>query len=130
MGQRYQSGAFVQQCFAVHPLCLSLKRIDDEGRLLVACTSCRMMHLSMMHLMVPEQVVARVAVVPLGGEAVGGKAAPTTAKELLTACLQEHAMAVTIRELDVIRDSVGLRCAECRRMFDLQISTFESHQKS
>jgi hypothetical protein len=125
MGQRYQSGAFVQQCFAVHPLCLSLKRLDDEGRLLVACTSCRMMHL-----MILEQVAARVAAVPLGGEVVGEKTASATPKELLMRCLQGHAMAVTIRELDVIRDRVGLRCAECRRMFDLQISTFESHQKS
>lgn len=124
MGQRYQSGAFVQQCFAVHPLCLSLKRIDDEGRLVVGCTSCRMVH----H-MLPEQVVARVAAVPLGGEMTSARATPT-ARELLEACLRAHAVAVTIRELDVIRDSVGLRCAECRRMFDLQVSVFESHQKS
>jgi hypothetical protein len=124
MGQRYQSGAFVQQCFAVHPLCLSLKRMDAEGRLLVSCTSCRMMHL-----LVVEHIVARVAAVPLGGEVTSAKAIPT-AKEMLLSCLQAHAEAVTIRELDVIRDSVGLRCAECRRMFDLQVSTFESHQKS
>lgn len=124
MGQRLQSGAFVQQCFAVHPLCLSLKRIDAEGRLLVACTSCRMMH----H-MVIEHVVARVAAVPLGGEVISVKAIPT-AKELLGTCIQAHPEAVTIRELDVIRDNVGLRCGECRRMFDLQVSVFESHQKS
>ncbi len=124
MGQRFQSGAFVQQCFAVHPLCLSLKRMDGDGRLFVACTSCRMMH----HLLI-EQIVARVAAVPLGGESISAKTIPT-AKELLTACLQTHPEAVTIRELDVIRDNVGLRCAECRRMFDLQVSTFESHQKS
>lgn len=124
MGQRYQSGAFVQQCFAVHPLCLSLKRVDEEGRLVVACTSCRMMHL-----MMAGQVVARVAAVPLGGEVTSAKAIPT-AKELLETCLQTHPVSVTIRELDVIRDSVGLRCGECRRMFDLHVSVFESHQKS
>ena len=124
MGQRFQSGAFVQQCFAVHPLCLTLKRMDGEGRLLVACTSCRMTHQ-----MVTEQVVARVAAVPLGGEVISAKAMPT-AKELLASCIHTHPEAVTIRELDVIRDNVGLRCSECRRMFDLQVSTFESHQKS
>jgi hypothetical protein len=124
MGQQFQSGAFVQQCFAVHPLCLSLKRIDAEGRLLVSCTSCRMVHY-----MVTQQVVARVAAVPLGGEVISAKALPT-AKELLTTCIQTHPEAVTIRELDVIRDNVGLRCGECRRMYDLQVSTFESHQKS
>jgi hypothetical protein len=83
----------------------------------------------MMHHLVIEQVVARVAAVPLGGEMISAKAIPT-AKELLATCVQTHPEAVTIRELDVIRDNVGLRCGECRRMFDLQVSMFESHQKS
>jgi hypothetical protein len=124
MAQRFQSGAFVQQCFAVHPLCLSLKRIDDQGRLVVACTSCRMMHL-----MTADQVVGRVAAVPLDGEVDGPKAMPT-ARESLESCLHAHPVSVTIRELDVIRDTVGLRCGECRRMFDLQVSGFESLQKA
>ena len=124
MAQRFQSGAFVQQCFAVHPLCLSLKRIDDDGRLVIACTSCRMMHL-----MRPDQVVGRVAAVPLGGEVESPKVVPT-ARESLEDCLRAHPVSVTIRELDVIRDTVGLRCGECRRIFDMQVSTFESHQKS
>jgi len=124
MAQRFQSGAFVQQCFAVHPLCLSLKRIDDQGRLVVACTSCRMMHL-----MTADQVVGRVAAVPLDGEGDGLQAMPT-ARESLESCLRAHPVSVTIRELDVIRDTVGLRCGECRRMFDLQVSGFESLQKA
>ena len=124
MGQRFQSGAFVQQCFAVHPLCLSLKRIDETGRLIIACTSCRMMH----H-MAADQIVARVAAVPLGGEVESPKVVPT-ARESLEDCLRAHPVSVTIRELDVIRDTVGLRCGECRRIFDMQVSTFESHQKS
>ncbi len=124
MAQRFQSGAFVQQCFAVHPLCLSLKRIDEQGRLVVACTSCRMMHL-----MTAAQVVGRVAAVPLGGEVESPKAMPT-ARESLESCLGAHPVSVTIRELDVIRDTVGLRCGECRRMFDMQVSTFESLQKT
>ena len=56
MAQRFQSGAFVQQCFAVHPLSL-LKRIDEQGRLVVACTSCCMMHLATV-----GQVVGRAAI--------------------------------------------------------------------
>lgn len=124
MTQRFQSGAFVQQCFAVHPLCLSLKRIDDQGRLVVACTSCRMMHL-----MTVDQVVGRVAAVPLGGEVEEPKPMPT-ARESLESCLKAHPVSVTIRELDVIRDQVGLRCGECRRMFDMRVSVFESLQKA
>ena len=124
MVQRFQSGAFVQQCFAVHPLCLSLKRIDYDGRLVIACTSCRMMHL-----MTPTQVVWRVAAVPLGGEVETPQTQPT-ARESLEDCLRAHPVSVTIRELDVIRDQVGLRCGECRRIFDMQVSGFESLQKS
>ena len=124
MAQRFESGAFVQQCFAVHPLCLSLKRIDGDGWLVVACTSCRMMHL-----MTALQVKGRVAAVPVGGEVESPKAVPT-AREMLEDCLRAHPVSVTIRELDVIRDQVGLRCGECRRVFDMQVSAFESHQKT
>ncbi len=124
MGQIYRSGAFIQQCFAVHPLCLALKRIDEGDRLIVTCTSCRMVH----HI-VADQVLSRVAAVPIDAEP-----APTTkqpsARESLTACAAAHPVAVTIREMDVIRDQVGLRCAECRRIFDVAVAAFESHQKS
>ena len=124
MGQVYQSGAFIQQCFAVHPLCLSLKRIEDSGRLIIVCTSCRRVH----HVLVDE-VTARVAAVPADNPELN-RAVPTTARDVLSACALTHPVAVTIREMDVIRDSVGLRCAECRRVFDLQVAAFESYQKS
>jgi hypothetical protein len=124
MGQVYQSGAFIQQCFAVHPLCLALKRIEDDGRLIIICTSCRMVH----HVLV-EDVVTRVAAVPADAPDLN-RAPPTTARDVLTACAVSHPVAVTIREMDVIRDSVGMRCAECRRVFNLQVAAFESHQKS
>jgi len=83
----------------------------------------------MMHLMTADQVVGRVAAVPLGGEVESPKVVPT-ARESLEDCLRAHPVSVTIRELDVIRDTVGLRCGECRRIFDMQVSAFESHQKS
>ncbi|HET9961890.1 MAG TPA: hypothetical protein VFQ34_06115 [Nitrospiraceae bacterium] len=124
MGQVYQSGAFIQQCFAVHPLCLALKRIEDSGRMIIVCTSCRMVH----HVLVDE-VTARVAAVPADAPELN-RVVPTTARDVLSACALNHPVAVTIREMDVIRDSVGLRCAECRRVFNLQVAGFESHQKS
>ncbi len=125
MGQVYQSGAFIQQCFAVHPLCLTLKRIDEAtGRLIFTCTSCRMVH----HI-VAEDVASRVAAVPAGaGDTHGVPVA--TPREVLSACAAVHPVAVTIRGMDVIRDSVGLRCAECRRIFEVRAAAFESHQKS
>ena len=67
--------------------------------------------------------------VPLGGEVESPSAVPT-ARESLEDCLRAHPVSVTIRALDVIRDQVGLRCGECRRIFDLQVSVFESLQKA
>ncbi|MBX3236431.1 MAG: hypothetical protein KF814_09780 [Nitrospiraceae bacterium] len=125
MGQVYQSGAFIQQCFAVHPLCLALKRIDETmGRLIFTCTSCRMVH----HI-VADDVATRVAAVPAGA-AESREGPVATAREVLSGCAARHPVAVTIREMDVIRDTVGLRCAECRRIFEVRAASFESHQKS
>ena len=31
--------------------------------------------------------------------------------------------------MDVVNESVGLRCAECRRSYDLEVSVFETHQR-
>jgi hypothetical protein len=48
---------------------------------------------------------------------------------VLDQCIVEHAGAVTIREMDVLQDTMGLRCGQCRRVFDLRIVTCESRQK-
>jgi len=36
---------------------------------------------------------------------------------------------ITLREMDVFQDSVLLRCAECRRQYELTVSAFETHQR-
>jgi hypothetical protein len=48
--------------------------------------------------------------------------------ETLAHCLTVHATSVNIRAMDVVQDLVGLRCRECRRLFDLEITSFETHQ--
>jgi hypothetical protein len=48
---------------------------------------------------------------------------------VLNRCIVEHAGAVSIREMDVLEDSMGLRCGQCRRVFDLHIAACESRQK-
>jgi hypothetical protein len=47
----------------------------------------------------------------------------------LDRCIVEHEGAVTIRELNVLDEAMGLRCAQCRRVFDLHIASCESRQK-
>jgi hypothetical protein len=31
--------------------------------------------------------------------------------------------------MDVVAETAGIRCAECRRSFILQVSVFETHQR-
>lgn len=52
---------------------------------------------------------------------------------LLAACLgaggAAYPMALTVREMDIFQDSVGLRCVACRRPHTLSVSTFETRQQ-
>jgi hypothetical protein len=82
----------------------------------------------MAHHIEVDNVTARVSVVtdapddpvrPVVDEAVAA----------LDRCIVEHAGAVTIRELNVLGEAMGLRCAQCRRVFDLHIASCESRQK-
>jgi Ethanolamine utilization protein EutJ (predicted chaperonin) len=123
MAQVFRSGAFVQQCFAVHPLCVTLKRFEDRNKLVFTCSSCRMAH----HVSV-NHVVARVSIVMDAPDDPVQPARDDPAA-VLDRCIVEHAGAVTIRELDVLQDSMGLRCGQCRRVFDLRIASCESRQK-
>ena len=40
----FKSGAFLQQCFSVHPLTLNLKIVTPPDLVGVFCTNCRMKH--------------------------------------------------------------------------------------
>lgn len=123
MAQVFRSGAFVQQCFAVHPLCLTLKRFEDQNKLVFTCSSCRMAH----HVAV-DQVIARVSIV-MDAPDDPVRPAHEEPAAVLGRCIVEHAGAVTIREMDVLQDTMGLRCGQCRRVFDLHIASCESRQK-
>jgi Ethanolamine utilization protein EutJ (predicted chaperonin) len=123
MTQVFHSGAFVQQCFAVHPLCVTLKRFENQNKLVFTCSSCRMAH----HVMI-NSIVARVSIVmdaPDSPVRTTGDEAPL----VLDHCIVEHAGAVSIREMNVLHDTMGLRCAQCRRVFDLRIASCETRQK-
>jgi hypothetical protein len=52
-----------------------------------------------------------------------------TAAALLADCTTQHAPALSVRLLDVMKDLVGLRCSECRRVYELHVHTFETHQR-
>ena len=122
MAEIIRCGAFLQQCWSVHPLCLMVKRIEPERIVVLTCSSCRMVHrvttgaitthVSTGNPSLPARVIAQ----PDGLVA-------------LQSCLSTHAPALSVREMDVFQDAVWIRCAECRSQFDLTVSQFETHQK-
>lgn len=124
MEQIFRTGAFLQQCWSVHPLCVSVRRFTAENQLGLACTSCRFAHYVTM---------ASASVAAAGGSEVPSvETEPDpgrNARALLASCLCAHAAALSLREMDVFEDVVVIRCAECRRHYALSVTAFETHQK-
>ncbi|MEI8013393.1 MAG: hypothetical protein WCH20_01010 [Nitrospira sp.] len=122
MAEIIRSGAFLQQCWSVHPLCLTVKRVEPERIVVLTCSSCRMVH------RVTTELVTRLV-------STGDSSAPepdsTQPDGLvgLKTCMGTHVTALSLREMDVFQDAVWVRCAECRAQYDLTVSQFETHQK-
>jgi hypothetical protein len=122
MAEVIRSGAFLQQCWSVHPLCLTVKRVEPDRIVVLTCSSCRMVH------RVTADAVTRKASAVEPASPESGAAQPDGLVALKT-CMGTHAPALSVREMDVFQDAVWLRCAECRAQFDLAVSHFETHQK-
>jgi hypothetical protein len=123
MTQIVRSGAFLQQCWSVHPLCVAVKRMGDDRRLVLSCSSCKSGHYLAMGLVVSKESTAQEAV------AEGHAGEEGAGERLLSACITTHRSAITLREMDVFQDLVLLRCADCRRHYTVRVSAFETHQK-
>lgn len=129
MSPVFKSGAFAQQCFSSHPLCLSLKTLELPEKVTIACSSCNLIH----RLTVRSFTVHQPALRPLPDERPedrpGLDAAERPATDLLLECTAAHQPALGIWAMDVLQDSVGLRCADCHRSYDLDVSAFETIQR-
>ena len=125
MGQVFRSGAFLQQCWSVHPLCVGVKRITAENQLALACTSCRFAH----YVTMGSVVLGPSAVVEEAAQPTETADARSDAQTLLANCLEAHPTALSLREIDVFEDLAVIRCAECRRHYALTVTAFETHQK-
>ncbi|MBH0206277.1 MAG: hypothetical protein HP498_10765 [Nitrospira sp.] len=123
MTQIVRSGAFLQQCWSVHPLCVAVKRMGDDRRLVLSCSSCKSGHYLTVGFVTSKEATAMESVVtmPIGQEVTG--------EQLLSACIMTHRAAITLREMDVFQDLVLLRCADCRRHYTVHVSAFETHHK-
>lgn len=122
MAEVIRSGAFLQQCWSVHPLCLTVKRVEPERIVVLTCSSCRMVHRVTTNA-VTRQVATGDSSVP------GPDIAQSDGLAALKVCMGTHAPALSVREMDVFQDAVWVRCAECRAQYDLTVSQFETHQK-
>ncbi|ULA64100.1 MAG: hypothetical protein LZF86_110801 [Nitrospira sp.] len=125
MAQVIRSGAFLQQCWSVHPLCVTVKRIADDRTVVLLCSSCRSAHhvhcasVAAQSAAMPNQPDAAVPVVAGEAEALAK----------LEACIAAHRPALSLREMDVFEDRVLIRCADCRLHYDLSVAQFEMRQK-
>lgn len=120
MGRIFKSGAFIQQCFAIHPLSLSLQTVQAPRALVIICVSCKLTH----RLLIRAVGASHADPEPIEGEDNGGSAA----MDQFMQCASVHPSAVGVRAMDILKDSLGLRCTECRRAYDLDIAAFETHQ--
>ena len=122
MTQVIRSGAFLQQCWSVHPLCVTVRRMTDERAVVLSCSSCKSAHyLTVAAVSSKEPSVPRRAEEAQKDEQHG--------EALLKTCVSTHLTSLTLREMDVFQDLVLLRCADCRRLYELTVSAFETRHK-
>src|SRR4051812_44024631 len=119
MTQIIRSGAFLQQCWSVHPLCVTVKRMADDGSLILTCSSCKSAH---------RLVLSVVSSKESGGQNQA-ETSPEEGAESLAHCIGQHRSAVTMRDMDVFQDFVLLRCADCRRHYEVTVASFETQQR-
>ena len=111
----FKSGAFVQQCFSSHPLSLSFKALTLPDRVIATCTDCRMRHRFTLRALTSLQS-------PVGNP-------KREATDDLAQCSKTHPAELRFSGVDMVRDSVTVRCGECRRTYNLDVAGFETYQK-
>ncbi len=110
----FKSGAFLQQCFSVHPLTLNLKLVTPPELVGIVCTNCRMKH--------------RVTVRQVTPQESDEAKMHDDGMQSFQQCSQTHPEDVRISLVDVVNNSVEFRCRPCRRTYLLDVGMIETHQ--
>src|SRR5712692_599408 len=111
----FKSGAFAQQCFSAHPLSLSFKSLTPPGRVALECTNCHMRH--------------RFTALALTTRTAEADSPEREATDDLGTCAAAHPGELRVSAMNVMDDSVKLRCGACRRTYSIAVSVFETYQK-
>jgi len=111
----FKSGAFVQQCYSSHPLCLKFKTLNPPDRLVVICTSCDMRH--------------RLIIGTLTTRAADESNKDNEATSHMSQCATDHPAELRVSAVDVLADAVRLRCGECQRTYNIAVAAFETYRK-
>ncbi|MBA3966941.1 MAG: hypothetical protein H0X47_14455 [Nitrospirales bacterium] len=110
----HKSGAFLQQCFSVHPLCLNAKLVSPPQIVGVLCTNCRMRH----RLTLRQAPVSSEETITIDSHELF----------LLQGCVQSHPSDVRVSLVQIERSAVEFRCGPCHRTYVLDVALFETHQ--
>ena len=110
----FRSGAFLQQCFSVHPLTLNLKVVTPPDLIGFVCTKCRMKHRVTVRHVRPQEL----------------EKAKNHDEGMLSLhrCSTMHPENVRISLVDVVNDAVEIRCRPCRRTYLVDVELIETHQ--
>jgi len=97
--------------------------MTDERAVVLSCSSCKSAHYLTVAAVSSKETLAprRAEENELKDEQHG--------EALLKACVSTHSPSLTLREMDVFQDLVRLRCADCRRQYELTVSAFETRHK-
>jgi hypothetical protein len=125
VAQIIRSGAFLQQCWSVHPLCVTVKRVTEGRTVVLLCSSCRFAH----HVQCSAIVTSSSAAQRRSENQETPEGREVEGPSQLAACIEAHASALSLREMDVFEDYAVIRCADCRTHYALAVSVFETHQK-
>ncbi len=109
MVQVIRGGAFLQQCWSVHPLCVTVKRVTEGGTVVLLCSSCRSAH----HLQCAA-IVAKPSAMPAQAEDLEpASTGVAKGQSQLAACIEAHAPALSLRQDGRVRE---LRRPALRRL--------------
>ena len=111
----FKSPAFIQQCFAVHPLSLSVKKVALPEMVGILCTNCNMRH--------------RLQITLCQTQSEDGPFTDMGAAQSLEHCMADHAVDLRVSQVSSDSSSVHFRCGLCRRAYHLGVSLFETHQQ-